>query len=191
MAPEERVDVEFQAQLDALHQLYGKLPSVNCKGLCWNSCGPIDLSTAERRRIVEWGVEIPVFTEERSQRWAADEPLYCPALEHNPELPGGVGCSVYNDRPLICRIWGVGEDDLACPHGCETTGTLTHAEVMDLLMESFKIGGHENFSDADAEQANETLQAALADPKVGPLMRRFMQGDRSVLPQLQDWLRSR
>lgn len=188
MATEE-VDVEFVRQLQELHDLYGELPRVkDCKGICWNACGPIDMSDAERRRITELGVDIPVFTTERSRQWSNNEPLYCPALKFSPDdYPGGVGCSVYDDRPLICRVWGVGEGDLACPHGCETTGTLTYEDVCNLMMRSFEIGGH----DGDMAHAGQLLKEALADPKMKPLMERFMQGDESVVPAIQNWMRRR
>lgn len=35
-------------------------------------------------------------------------------------LLGPGGCTVYADRPLVCRLFGAtaGVMDLACPHGC-------------------------------------------------------------------------
>jgi hypothetical protein len=30
-------------------------------------------------------------------------------------------CSIYEDRPLICRLYG-SVDKFACPHGCKPTG---------------------------------------------------------------------
>lgn len=175
--------VPMSKALEQIRELYDKMPKVACKGLCWNSCGPIDMSDAERSQITSLGYEIPVFTEERSQAWAAGAKDYCPALTFTAR-DGGIGCAVYQDRPLICRAWGVGEGNLACPHGCETTGTLTHQEVFALVAQSFQIGGHgdQNIDD----ESLLILDQILDDPELGPLMTRFMQGDKSLAPVLRD-----
>lgn len=165
---------------DQFQALYDGLPKVACKGLCWNSCGPIDMSDAERKRIVDLGVEIPTFTRDAHLRWSAGEKLYCPALKWGAGPNGSVGCTVYEARPMICRVWGVGEDDLSCPHGCETTGTLTHAEVFDLIMRTYKIGGH----GGDMDAAERIILDLMSDPKHEALIKRYMNGDESVIPQL-------
>jgi hypothetical protein len=169
---------------DELQALYDELPTVACKGLCWNSCGPIDMSDAERSRIVDLGVEIQVFTPERAAAWAADAKgeLYCSALSFNAH-EGGMGCTVYEARPLICRLWGVGVGDLACPYGCEVTGRLDNAEANRFIMRSMKIGGRAEFGDMEA--AEQMMDALMADPEHRVLMERFMAGDKSVLPRLQ------
>lgn len=130
---------------DALREIgkiYAGLPTVQCQGLCFNSCGPIDMSDAERRRIEARGVEIPRSTAERRHLYQqniiqiGDERLRCAALTVLNR------CSVYDVRPLICRIWGVGRGELACEHGCPVTGRrLKSLEVMDLLRQAFQVGG--------------------------------------------------
>jgi hypothetical protein len=40
-------------------------------------------------------------------------------------------CSIYQDRPLICRLYGVAEG-LPCPHGCLSFKTITMREGKDL-----------------------------------------------------------
>ena len=171
---------------ERLKALYDKLPTVACKGLCWNSCGPIDMSTAERERITDLGVDIPLFDPERAAAWAAGEKLYCPALKFGTR-DGGVGCSVYEARPLICRAWGVGTGEMACPHGCETSDTLEYEDLMRLLMESFEIGGHPEYGEGVEEEAMRMLE----DPEIGPLWKRAMQGDQSARMELEELLRAR
>ena len=39
----------------ALEALYSELPSLECRGLCWHSCGPVDMSITERERIADLG----------------------------------------------------------------------------------------------------------------------------------------
>lgn len=112
-----------------IRNAYRRLPEIECKGHCWNSCGPIDMHPAEREAIRERGVEIQPFTHERSQRWAMNEPLHCNALTDD------LRCSVHDVRPLICRLWGVVKGmDMECPHGCKIKGEpLEPSEALRLL----------------------------------------------------------
>jgi Fe-S-cluster containining protein len=41
--------------------------------------------------------------------------------ERCPALSDAGRCTVYDDRPFVCRIYGVTEM-LACPYGCEPDG---------------------------------------------------------------------
>ena len=56
---------EVYALLDAF---YATLPSVNCKGECWNSCGPIKVSPLEEQRLAERGIHLEVLTHDRTLR---------------------------------------------------------------------------------------------------------------------------
>lgn len=161
-----------------LEELYAGLETVECIGRCWNSCGPIMMSKLERERIAERGVEIPAFDSETSYRWSVlDEPLHCPALT---ELKR---CSVYEVRPLICRVYGVGRGELACRWGCKVSGRrLKTDEVMALLLRSFKLGGWDSNFDDDVDEAE--IEAMRTDPTVAALTVRYMNGDRSVAEQI-------
>lgn len=52
--------------------------------------------------------------------------LTCPLL--NPDGK----CSVYEDRPAICRIWGAVEK-MKCPHGCRPKKWMTRDESYAVL----------------------------------------------------------
>ncbi|NUS02078.1 MAG: YkgJ family cysteine cluster protein [Nonomuraea sp.] len=160
-----------QTVLDQLQELYDSLPTIACQGKCANSCGPIDMSTAEHTRIVELGVLIPTFTVEASQRWADQEPLHCPALNRQT-----LKCDVYEARPLICRLWGVA-DSMPCTYGCQPSRVLSDVETYELMLRSFEIGGHRQLR-PDSEMRR--MLDMLVDPTVGPLMSKFIRGDRSV-----------
>ena len=163
-----------------LEALYATLPTVECVGLCWNSCGPVDMTIAERERIAERGVEIVPFSSERAQRWAAGEPLHCAALNHMRR------CSIYDIRPLICRIYGVARGELACRHGCEVSGPrLKLEDVLELQTRAFLIGGdlrETNWGDIDPR--------VFRDPDVTKYLIMWMRGDRSIGNRLMEAARA-
>lgn len=159
-----------EAVIEALHALYDDLPTINCKGHCWNSCGAIDASPAERQHIAELGVEIPVFTEEWARSWQANEPSYCPAFSLGAQGMGKPGCTVYERRPMICRLWGLSED-MPCPHGCEPTETLSTRETYIRLFKAMRVGGHPLLDDRlEAE-----FLRNLDDPKNAALVSQYVR----------------
>ena len=84
----------------SISKVYQSLPKIACKGLCQECCGPIMFSQAEANQMHAHGVEPPGF----------DETFTCTALKDGR-------CSIYEDRPYICRLWGAIKK-LRCPHGC-------------------------------------------------------------------------
>lgn len=69
---------------------------------------------------VEWQSVCRTAGEERKA-----EGLDCPLLENER-------CSVYEVRPMICRLWGLVES-MPCPWGCKPDRYLTHEEGLVLL----------------------------------------------------------
>jgi len=49
-------------------------------------------------------------------------------------------CSVYDARPLMCRVWGVIKS-LSCMHGCIPERWLTPSEFLAIAQELERIGG--------------------------------------------------
>ena len=86
-----------------LNNIYKKLPRVKCKGLCTESCGPINFFEIERINIerTHGAKGIP----------QAKRDLSCNQLTNSGR------CKIYNERPLICRLFGVAKG-LKCQHGC-------------------------------------------------------------------------
>lgn len=161
----------------ALEKLYASLPQVQCKGLCWNSCGPIDMSTVERRRIEAAGVVFPEFGHRQAQRWARGEQLRCPALDDE------FRCTVYEIRPMVCRLWGLARGELACPHGCQLTGPrMRLPQALRLLRASFIIGGD--------EKGWAAIDPRLFDDiDVARWFSVLMTGDEDAIPPLQQAVR--
>ncbi len=114
------------SELDAI---YAAVPPVDCKGLCQESCGSVAMTEPERRRIAaRHGLVIP------DGAFAFDDRKYCPAL-----TPVGQ-CGVYDDRPLICRLWGTTKS-MRCPHGCVPAAGFTPERVaQNLMYRLFQLG---------------------------------------------------
>ncbi len=59
----------------------------------------------------------------------------CPALTADDR------CSVYEDRPTVCRLWGA-QQAMPCPHGCQPDGgLLDDVTGLQLLAQSLSAGG--------------------------------------------------
>ncbi len=112
----------IDAQLDAL---YAEIPRMACRGLCQASCGPIGMALRERQRA-EAALGGPV---------TVNEHMTCTALKNGR-------CSIYDVRPMICRVWG-SEETMPCPWGCPPERYLTHAEGSSLVQRSIDIGGED------------------------------------------------
>jgi Fe-S-cluster containining protein len=175
-----RSEVPTEAErIAALDALYAELPELECRGLCWHSCGPIDMSHTERARIAERGITIPGYTREAAERYRTSGTVdLCPAL--GPFRT----CGVHDVRPMICRLWGSAEM-MRCEFGCRPQRELSEAEAYEFLERSRRIGG------SDTPGVTEYLSVLAGDPATRPLLLRYMQGDASVEPDLIAALRRR
>lgn len=108
-----------------IEHVYAQIPAVGCKGLCQDCCGSVAMSPTEQARIRErHGRTLPLSA-------VFPEPG-CPALDTAGR------CTVYADRPFICRLWGATEL-LACPHGCAPTDGFvpeSHARRLTALIQT-------------------------------------------------------
>jgi Fe-S-cluster containining protein len=115
-------------RLRVLAEVYAKIPEVGCKGLCWETC-----------------TSVPVFQLEREQletKSGAKLEMVSPVELKNATLTGQPGaacqflvlrrCTVYEARPLICRVFGAAEG-LPCPHGCTPARIVPDTEVFSML----------------------------------------------------------
>lgn len=136
-----RQDQELQA-------LYDRLPNIDCQGLCHDSCGPIHSSLRERTRV------------ER----AAGRELTCGFGPSCSMLTATRRCSVYEIRPLICRLWGLTRS-MKCPYGCKPDRTVEDDEAMFLLHEADRIGDVPTRRDEEIVHAIE-LQKRVLDEEI-------------------------
>jgi len=77
-----------------------RIPSFECVPGCHDCCGPV---TASTREVSELPAKDEMEHDEALSKWS------CTYL-------GATGCTVYDDRPLICRLFGT-TPALLCPHG--------------------------------------------------------------------------
>ena len=77
-----------------------RIPTFECTPGCHDCCGPVTTSSEEMARLPEISLEAHA---------AALERFDCPHL-------GEQGCTVYAERPLICRLFGT-TPRLPCPNG--------------------------------------------------------------------------
>lgn len=131
----------IDAELDAL---YAGLPAIDCQGYCHDSCGPIETSIRERARIEH----------------AAGVKLTCGIGPSCSMLTAERRCSVYELRPLICRLWGLTRS-MPCPYGCKPERVVEDEEAMILIGEADRIGGLPARRQDEIEAALREQRAAL------------------------------
>ncbi|HAV70704.1 MAG TPA: zinc/iron-chelating domain-containing protein [Stenotrophomonas sp.] len=85
---------------DAIQRLREQIPTFRCIVGCTDCCGPVTASSEEVARL-------PIKSDAEHAAALAD--LSCPYL-------GKQGCEVYEERPLICRMFGT-TPSLRCPNG--------------------------------------------------------------------------
>lgn len=165
MSKKKRSPADKQARREAeLDQVYEKVIDVGCKGLCSHSCGPIDMSPAEKARI-EARTGQPFKTAMR-----------CPLLDFMGR------CSVYDIRPIVCRLWGA-VPEMPCPYGCQPT--LTRDEGLRIMAEALHAGG----DSAAPHDWSDLVEALLEDPQtlaeMDGIMEQGRQGDERTRERMR------
>lgn len=134
-----------------LENLYRGLPTVNCKKLCFKSCGPVAMSKLEGDIILRRGLanldhkegeDYPLVQLKRVkyglQTGQAIGEGYAFNCDRCPLLNSDGHCSAYRFRPLLCRLWGMMRE-MRCPFGCEPTRWVSNVEAYSYLMVVEKI----------------------------------------------------
>lgn len=121
-----------------LADLYAKLPSISCKGLCHDACGVIMCSKAEKDAIavltgrrVKTIPDVVAPIHKNHVMLRPTEELNCSYLKKQR-------CTIYSARPMICRLYGVA-DGMLCPHGCIPSRVVSKQEAHDLVEAAAEI----------------------------------------------------
>ena len=108
-----------------IEDLRRRIPSFACVAGCHDCCGPVTASSEEMARL-------PVKTEAEHAKALSE--FSCPHL-------GAHGCEVYDERPLICRLFGT-TPRLACPNGrrpVDMVDARTEDEVFKFLRQTRQV----------------------------------------------------
>ncbi|WP_410499568.1 YkgJ family cysteine cluster protein [Chitinibacter sp. S2-10] len=104
---------------DQLRYLRTQIPGFACLPGCHDCCGPVTASSEELSRLPRKTV---------AEHDAALAQYNCVHLGEN-------GCTVYGERPLICRLFGTTER-LPCPHGRQAD-TMIDPRIEQLIQRFF------------------------------------------------------
>ena len=105
-----------------LAEVYSRLPTIACKGLCHDQCTVILMSALEWQRL--------------KAAIGGKEPE--PSGMDCPMLSEAKTCRVYDVRPFVCRAYGLSLK-IRCPHGCEPDRWLSDEEAVAILKEIHKL----------------------------------------------------
>lgn len=131
-------------RVKALRKLYEQVPRVECKGLCTDSCGPLDPPQLEVEQMERRSGKPFTSRATGAELRAAMRAGTLSGHERCCYLSRAGRCTVYGDRPMICRVWGAAES-IPCHHGCKPVGGrfLTDAEAYRLLALAFEMPEHQ------------------------------------------------
>lgn len=116
-----------------IKRLRRKIPTFDCIPGCTDCCGPPIFSRWELKQVDEDAED--TFLSDALEGLKAHKQgcLNCPY-----SLNGG--CDIYEDRPIICRLFGaVDTPRLRCPHGRQPTVMLTEQDGYDIMREYMAV----------------------------------------------------
>jgi Fe-S-cluster containining protein len=117
-----------------LEKLYAQIPKMECISGCHDCCGPVYGSREELKKA-------PLLSETYDSKldFMIEHGVHCDSCLSCPYVTAS-GCGIYDDRPLICRLYGATEDSaLQCPHGRAPERKLTLLETRQIWREYAKL----------------------------------------------------
>ncbi len=119
-------------------EIYGSIPPMLCRPLCGECCGLVPWSKAEWARVADRAparltlhdVDGSIVPQDRGS-------MNCPFLSAE------AACTVYNDRPFMCRLFGTAPlPRLVCPYGCKPETPLTREKATHLTTLHIRAARH-------------------------------------------------
>lgn len=114
--------------MSQLKDIYRKIPGLKCKGLCSESCSFIIIGKKEKSNFERIGIEGNFVLHEQ---WTDTVDLQGISRKCSKLSECGK-CTIYNDRPLICRLFGVVKK-MSCPFGCKPERWMTDDQARKLM----------------------------------------------------------
>lgn len=106
-----------------------QIPSFQCKPGCHDCCNDLIIFSPW-----EWG-------QIKDKRIATD--VQCPYL-------GAGGCEIYEQRPIICRLFGaIRRQGLTCDHGCGPSKPLSASKEIELCLMYTRLLSQDIYADLD------------------------------------------
>ena len=103
-----------------IQKQYERLPSFVCKADCNECCGPVPFTEAE------WAL---LTLEEQAK----------PLVSTKCQFATATGCSIYERRPLLCRLFGTVDDERTrCWHGCRPEKLLNRQQGLTIMRHYLK-----------------------------------------------------
>ena len=106
--------------MPTIEEIYSRIPKIDCQRKCQSCCSFILMSDVEATRIDHLTGPINFLAHP------------CPALSVMGD------CTIYDNRPAICRLYGVVRR-MTCPHGCQPETWLSDAEAKSILEELMEL----------------------------------------------------
>ncbi len=131
-------------EIRQLRAAWEDVPHVRCKGLCTGACTTVPLWPVEAFFLIEKHaavIEPGNHPATLSGRGNAGDHFTTPTLGPGKAcqfLKDG-RCSIYEDRPLTCRLYGHPLGSLPCGYGCIVKNPLDHWGVGKLMMRVARI----------------------------------------------------
>ena len=119
--------VEHLRRETGLDKLYARIPAVRgCRTDCNDCCGPVPMRDDEAALVQH--VLRPIQT--RPGEHMTPTRASCTTCAYHTAQ----GCSIYEARPLMCRLFGAVDDPLlTCPHGAKAKRPLSAQQAADLV----------------------------------------------------------
>ncbi len=154
---------DMDSREQKLRAVWEQIPAIDCQGLCADSCFSMGQTRTEQQIIERrTGVSLPLTH--------ARQP--CVALTMLRQ------CSVYQYRPMICRLWGM-VASMRCNYGCVPEGGfLTDQQAYEILAQAAEIDG-------DPDEAERMRAPFRQDPDAAARVLRGMQMERDLEWQLR------
>ena len=160
--PKGRIKPESIARM---REIYAAVPKVNCKGLCAPACTNVPIMPLEALYLTrKHGAAVEMGRHRTKDFPTLGSNAPCQFLKDGR-------CSIYNDRPLICRMYGhdippvEGFRPLECTHGCTAETPFTVGEFLHLTAEMMLVSMGREAHEFTGEELYHAFERHMADLK--------------------------